>query len=118
MDVYKQRERDYKAAVKEAIPVGCISSNHTFCVRRNVTGFREEDEALVKHGNKLFLVLGANQGLSLDLTGKYPNTNKEKIGLLDDCNCQLHLSIQGRAVGIAPLMPERCNLKGYLNLLV
>ena len=61
MDVYKHRESDYEAAVKEAIPVGCISSDHTFRVSRNVAGFREEDDTLVKHGNKLFLVLGADQ---------------------------------------------------------
>ena len=61
MDVFKQREDTYGTAVEDAVPVGCISCDHTFRVSKNVSGFREEDEALVRHGNKLFLILGADQ---------------------------------------------------------
>ena len=61
MDVFKQRQSIYEAVVKEAKPVGCVCTDHTFRVSKNVGGFREEDEAFVKHGNKMFLLLGGDQ---------------------------------------------------------
>lgn len=61
MDTFKQRQRAYDEPVREAVPKICISGDHTFRVCKNVCGFREEDDALVKHGNKLFLILSADQ---------------------------------------------------------
>ena len=61
MDTFKQRQGLYNEAVEDAVPEECVSADHTFRVCKNVCGFREEDDALVKHGNKLFLVLGADQ---------------------------------------------------------
>ena len=56
---------------------------------------------------------------SLDLTLKYPNINKERIGFLDDCNWKISYTslIQRRAVGIAPLMPGRYNFKRLLKFI-
>ena len=50
--------------------------------------------------------------VSLYLTGKYPNTNKGRVGFFDECKKDpLHLSIQKIAVSIAPLKPGSCKFK-------
>ena len=61
MDVYQQRRSLYQKAVNEVVPESCVSADHTFKIAKNVCGFREEDDVLVKTGNKLFLVMDANQ---------------------------------------------------------
>ena len=61
MDIFKQRQTFYEAAVKEAKIVGCASSDHTFKVSKNVGMFRVEDDVFVNFGNKLFLILGGDQ---------------------------------------------------------
>ena len=54
---------------------------------------------------------------SLDLTGKYPNTNKRRIGFLDECTWKISYTSQRRAVGIAPLIPGKYNFKRLLKFI-
>ena len=58
---FQERADMYEAVVSQRTPVGCLSGDHTFRVGKNVSGFREIDEKLIKDKTLLFLVLDATQ---------------------------------------------------------
>ena len=51
----------YKKVVQDTVPETCLSADHTSKIAKNVCGHGEEDGALIKMGNKLFLQMDSNQ---------------------------------------------------------